>query len=233
MNKTTRVPVVLILALFCPALGEKAQHPDTGGEGWIDLFNGKDFTGWMSAGGKKYDGLKATREDSGWVVKDGAMVLDKKGGNIWTQKRFGDFILDLEFKTTGNSGVLFRADKPRSFVQHGMEMQIERRGKPGNKHSLGAIYDCLAPTADVSGDKDWHRVTLTCRDNLITVVIDKKKIVEMDVNKWDTPRKNPDGSKNKFKKAVKDFKREGHIGLQDHKHRVMYRHIKIKPLEKK
>ena len=38
----------------------------------------------------------------------------------------------------------------------------------------------------------------------------------MDLNHWTEPRKNPDGTDNKFAKAIKDFKREGHIGIQDH-----------------
>jgi hypothetical protein len=183
----------------------------------------------MNAGGKAYDGMKSSREGGGWVVEDGVMAQKGKGGNIWTKDRFGDYILDLEVKTTGNSGLLFRVDNPRSYVQTGMEMQVERKGGPGRKHGFGAVYDCIAPSKEVGGE-GWHRVTLTCKDNLITIVIDGEQVVEMDVNKWDTPRKNPDGSRNKFGKAIKDFKRDGHIGFQDHGALVSYRNIKIKEL---
>ena len=47
---------------------------------------------------------------------------------------------------------------------------------------------------------------------------------------WDTPNKNPDGSKNKFKTALKDLPQIGHIGFQDHGHNVWYRKIAIKAL---
>ncbi|MGB2011617.1 MAG: family 16 glycoside hydrolase [Akkermansiaceae bacterium] len=47
---------------------------------------------------------------------------------------------------------------------------------------------------------------------------------------WDTPQKNPDGSKNKFKKALKDLPRKGHFGLQYHGQPVWYRNIVITPL---
>ena len=35
---------------------------------------------------------------------------------------------------------------------------------------------------------------------------------EFDVDRWDSPRKNPDGTANKFAKALKDLPRVGRIG---------------------
>ena len=55
----------------------------------------------------------------------------------------------------------------------------------------------------------------------------------MDLDQWTEPNKNPDGSKNKFAKPLKDFARKGYIGLQDHGRPVWYRNIKIKKLELK
>ena len=224
---------VLTLVLSLAATSSIAGHPDTSGKDWTSLL-GKDLTGWMDAGGKDYDGKTATKDGGkGWVAEDGVLKLAGKGGGyIWTQRRFGDFSLDFEVNTTGNSGVFFRTDNPRSCVQTGFEMQILPKGGPGQKHGFGAVYDCQAPSKPV-GSGEWNHVTLTCRDNMITIVINGEVVNEMDVNKWTTGNKNPDGSKNKFKTPVKDFKREGHIGLQDHGAKVTYRNIKIKELIKK
>jgi hypothetical protein len=79
-------------------------------------------------------------------------------------------------------------------------------------------------------DDDWNHVVLTVKGNLITIEINGEKVIDMDLDKWTEAHKNPDGSGNKFNKALKDFKREGHIGFQDHGAKVMYRSVKIKRL---
>lgn len=192
------------------------------GPSFRNLLTEKGLDGWMSANGKA--------PGKGWVLNDGVLSREGKGGNIWTKERFGDFILDLEFKTTGNSGVLFRCDNPRSYVQTGMEMQVINHMKPEDKHSAGAMYDLRAPSKDVLKPNDWNRVVLTCKDNRITVMMNGQQVIDMDVDKWTEANKNPDGSKNKFKTPIAKFKREGHIGLQDHGAKVMYRNVRVRPL---
>ena len=202
-----------------------AAPADAGKDGAISLFDGKDLAAWQNAAGDK--------PGAGWVVKDGAMVRENGAGDIWTKQRFGDFVLDLEFKTEGNSGVFIRTDNPKDCVQTGIEMQVERGGgneKPG-RNDVGSVYDCLAPSKNPVKDGDWNRVVITCKGAKITIVINDVQVIDMDLDKWTDAHKNPDGSANKFNKALKDFKREGHIGFQDHGANVAYRNVKVKDLK--
>lgn len=206
---------LLALALWPAAADDK---PSDG----KPLFNGTDLTGWTTADGKAVE--------KGWTVEDHAMVC-KKGGDIWTKDRFGDFVLELEFKTTGNSGVFIRTDNPKDNVQTGIEIQVDvPRGKP-DKHSVGAIYDLVPPTKENAKKDDWNKMVVTAKGPMLTVEINGEKVAEMDLDRWTEGGKNPDGSKNKFKTALKDFKREGHIGLQDHGAVVMYRNLRVKVLK--
>lgn len=204
-----------------------APLPSPSADHFVVLFDGKDLTGWMNARGGA--------PGKGWIAADGVLTLDKPkdGGDIWTQHRFSNFILDLEFKTEGNSGIFVRTDKPTDNVQTGIEIQVERPAKTPDKHSVGAMYDALAPSKDTTKAGEWNHVVITCNKNMLTVVMNGEKIVEADLDKWTTPGMNPDGTKNKYRKAIKDFVREGHIGLQDHGAKVSYRNIKIKPLDEK
>jgi len=186
------------------------------------LFNGENFAGWQNASGKP---------PSGWIVQDGAMVCQARSGDIWTIRRFGDFVLELEFKTAGNSGIFIRTDKPTDNVQTGIEIQVDNPSAKPGKHSCGAIYDCLAPRKEASKPGQWNHVVITAQNSRITVAMNGEPIIDMDLDQWSQPHKNPDGSQNKFRTPLKDFKREGHIGFQDHGAIVMYRHVKLTPLD--
>ncbi len=159
------------------------------------------------------------------------MVLKGKGGgDIWTKERFGDFVLSVEFKTTGNSGVFVRTDSPKDCVQTGIEIQVLGSMKKDDKHGVGSLYDLQGPGKEAFKPGEWNTYVLTLNDNKVTIELNGEKVNEADLDKWVEGNKNPDGSKNKFKTALKDFKREGHIGLQDHGASVMYRNVKIRPL---
>jgi hypothetical protein len=223
--KRVATRVGLILAAVCAAMfaGQHlAAAADAKPGPAKELFNGKDLSGWQNAGG----GAPGV----GWVIEDGAMVRKDKAGDLWTKDRFGNFVLDLEFNTQGNSGVFIRTDKPRDNVQTGIELQVIGPSKTPSKHSCGAVYDALAPTKDMVKAGEWNRMVVTADGGKLSVVLNGEKIIAMDLDQWKDAGKNPDGTPNKFRTALKDFKREGHIGLQDHGAEVRYRNIKVQAL---
>ncbi|HEX4607692.1 MAG TPA: DUF1080 domain-containing protein [Urbifossiella sp.] len=209
------LPAVVGLA-FVPAAAQDtpAARP---------LFNGTDFTGWRTSAGAPVT--------KGWAVKDGAMVREGGGGDILTKDRFGDFVLELEYKTAGNSGVFFRTDNPKDNVQTGIEIQVDvPRGKT-DKHSVGAIYDLVAPTKENAKANDWNAFRITARGPHLKVESNGEVVAEMDLDRWAEGGKNPDGTPNKYRTALKDFKREGHIGFQDHGGAVSYRNVRLREVK--
>jgi hypothetical protein len=71
----------------------------------VDLFNGKDLTGWVQRGGKaKY------HVEGNEIV--GTSVLNTPNSFLCTEKTYGDFIFEYEFKVDPrlNSGVQFRSE---------------------------------------------------------------------------------------------------------------------------
>lgn len=169
-----------------------------------------------------------------WVVEDGVLTTsDKPGGYIWSKKKFEDFEVSVDYKTSErcNSGVFFRTD-PKNAVQGGFEIQIASHGLYSGKHVVGSLYDAKAPSAAAGKpDGEWNTMVLTCKGPSIKVVLNGKTVLEANIDDWDTANKNPDGSKNKFKTALKDLPRNGHLGLQYHGHPVWFRNISVKNLK--
>lgn len=171
-----------------------------------------------------------------WKMKNAILTRSGNGdnSNIWTKKQYSNFILDLDFKIAKgtNSGVIFRSGTTKGWdwVQQAIEVQIfDDTGV--SKHSCGAIYDCLGPSTNAARWTGWwNHMTITAKDNLITVMLNGKQIIDMDVDRWTQANRNPDGTKNKFKKPVRDFPRKGFIGLQDHGHPVWFKNVRIKEL---
>jgi len=73
-------------------------------DGWVDLFNGRDQTGWVQHGGA----ARYTVEDG---VLVGHTVLNTGNSFLCTEKEYDQFILELEFKVHPdlNSGVQIRS----------------------------------------------------------------------------------------------------------------------------
>jgi hypothetical protein len=214
-----RSAVLSIAVLAAPfASGASAQ---TAG-GTVVLFDGANLDSWRMD------------KPNGWKVRDGAMELDQ-GGYIWTKEKFGNFILEAEFRIPKdcNSGIFFRTGDTKDPVQTGMEMQVidqPAQAKPV-KNDCGALYDLVAPSALVMKPVgEWNKVRITCRNSLVTIEMNGKKIVSADLDRWTTPHRNPDGTENKFNAALKDFPREGYIGFQDHGSPLWYRNVKVTKL---
>ncbi|MFC1732527.1 DUF1080 domain-containing protein, partial [candidate division KSB1 bacterium] len=171
--------------------------------------------------------------EGAWTFEEGVLAR-QGGGNIWTNERYGDFILDMEYMVSedANSGVFVRTGDIDQYVQTSIEIQIHETTDGSEYGSCGSVYDCLPPSADTAKKAgEWNHFTITCRANRIYVVHNGVQIIDMDVDLWTEPRQNPDGTSNKFRTAIRDMPREGHIGLQDHGQPVWFRNLKIKGLQ--
>ena len=218
---------LLLLAAIQPCLATDNQlTPEEKTAGWQLLFNGKDYTGWICSNGKKIAS----------PVEDGALVPYKSGGYIVVyQKDFSDFILkcDVKMGEQCNSGVFLRVSDLKRPVQNGFEIQVYN-GKGTSYHDFGAIYDLVRPKKQLAkGPGQWTSMQVTCRGPYISVSVNGETVAEMNCDDFTEPGLRPDGTKHKFRRAVQDFARKGHLGFQDHGHKVWFKNVKLLELKAK
>ncbi|MFO0878116.1 MAG: family 16 glycoside hydrolase [Gemmataceae bacterium] len=189
---------------------------------WKALFNGRDLTGWQSAEGGP--------PPRGWTVDRGELLNQGAKADLWTTERFGDFTLEVEYKTDGNSGVILRATNRTDWVGHAAEIQIDKPTDSPTSQSNGALYGLLAPTSDPSRRHAWNTLSITAKDRAITVIVNGTKVIEADLDEWTTAGQNPDGSNNQTKVAPNRWPLVGHLGLQAHAGRIRFRNIRLRAL---
>lgn len=197
------------------------------------LAKAQDATGFTPL--LKDDLENATMEPGGWAFEDG-VVTAKGKGDIWTKERYGDFVLELEYKCDAdtNSGVFVRCADMADWLNTAIEVQVLQPNDayPNDKWHCGGIFDCLAPSKQmVKQPGEWNHFTIIAKGNMLWVRHNGEWVISMDLDRWTQAHKNPDGTGNKFKYAYKDLKREGHIGLQYHGHPVWFRNLRIKSLD--
>ncbi|MDR1011694.1 MAG: DUF1080 domain-containing protein [Opitutaceae bacterium] len=163
-----------------------------------------------------------------WEYKDG-VLLSKGNGNIWTKETHGDFALNLDFRCEEktDSGVILRCSDTADWVQNSLEVQIIQEERPNDKHNTGGIYDISAPSRapEIEPGK-WYHMTVIAQGTKLQVILNGERLTNIDLAKWNQAGQNPDGTKNKFKKAMAGMSREGRIGLQGRK-TISFRNIVI------
>ncbi len=146
------------------------------GAGWIDLFNGKDLSGWSN-------------NTHYWKVENGELVSSVAEENLSTQylqywEEFGDFELWAVYKleNEGNSGIYFRSELTSGYKIMGPAVDIGRIKRDevmtGHVREAGTHRSLLTPRGDPayaraeSASKDgWNRVLIRVEGKRITVTI--------------------------------------------------------------
>ncbi len=133
----------------------------------VQLFNGKDLTGW---------GPLEKNRQFGWTAENGVLKAPGGGANLVSTAKFWNFKLHIEYRMASgsNSGIGLRGR---------YEIQVQDDyGKPPNSHSNGSLYSRIAPRVEASkpaGEWQAYDITLIGRD--LTVVLNGQKLIDKQV----------------------------------------------------
>jgi hypothetical protein len=139
----------------------------TGDPKWgkpIQLFNGKDLTGWKP---------DKPNPANMWKVEDGNLVSPGRGPELISNSKFRDFKLHIEFNCgeKANSGVYLRGR---------YEVQIETNSdqEPANHHT-GAVYGFITPTPELTRKAgEWQTFDITLVGRTVTLVQNGQTVVD-------------------------------------------------------
>jgi hypothetical protein len=224
--------LLLGVLLLCTGRGIRADADD-----WMPLFDGHSLNGWHTYG--------EPTPRPGWIVLDGAIVLDvdaatteEAGGDLVSDLQFENFELEVEWKISdgGNSGVFFGVreleDMHVSYLT-GVEMQILDNDKHLDGQSLltsaGACYGLYPTGKDVVRPVgEYNLARLVVNHGRVEHWLNGRMVAAYDMNSDEWALRV---AKSKFADWPHFAKyRRGHISLQDHGDRVSFRNIRIREL---
>nr|MBI1231943.1 DUF1080 domain-containing protein [Cytophagales bacterium] len=141
----------------------------------VELFNGKDLSGWQVYGTEK------------WYVEDGILVSESgpeaEYGYLGTNENYKDFELTAEFKQDqdGNSGIFFRSTFEGTKVS-GWQVEV---APPGN--DTGGIYESYGRgwlvKPDPEKDKnlkfgEWNSIKVRVQGDRVTTWLNGVEMVD-------------------------------------------------------
>ena len=144
------------------------------GAGWVALFDGKTISDdWARVG------------ESNWRVEDGAIVADKKTGDIAahlvSKAKYKDFQIYVEFwaSDNANSGVFLRCQDATKITDRSCyEVNIfDQRKDP--TYGTGGIVNFVEVNPMPKAGGKWNTFEITAKGRQITVVLNGQKTAEL------------------------------------------------------
>jgi hypothetical protein len=212
----------LLLALLLPVAAQGQS------DGWQQLFNGKDLTGWKHVG------------PGGDTVEDGLIRTHGGMGLLyWTGGKLGDCTIRVVYKmrdNNDNSGVFVRIPiEPREEwmpVHYGYEVQIDNHPETSGEdeyHVTGTLYSLTKPLAKPGKPgPEWNTMEITLDGPHTVVVLNSVKVT--DYTEGDpVPEKKFDFEPWRGRRPL-----QGYIGLQNHSDNdiVFFKEVAVKKLSK-
>ena len=143
------------------------------------IFNGRDLTGWTPPA------------EPHWKVVDGILVgendAEKKGSMLYTEKAYGDVILEGEVRFEGEIDSGFMLRKPELQLQIGVSRSLKRDmtcsfyvGNYPDEAQAKRAGDLLKPG-------DWNRIRIRAKGDTFTVWLNGEPVSQYTSPKYADP----------------------------------------------
>ena len=138
--------------------------------GWTPLFDGKDLSAWTVN----------DAQAKSWLVEDGVIRYDGKGGTLRTKQSFTDYVLRVDWRMPrqADSGVFVRDSSQLNIWTWAMgsgEMWEHRGGWKAKTPDERNPYIPLSREDRPVGE--WNSFLVTVKDNKVTVLLNGKEVI--------------------------------------------------------
>ncbi|MGC4014268.1 MAG: DUF1080 domain-containing protein [Luteolibacter sp.] len=135
------------------------------------LFNGKDTTGWAPKGADV------------WTFNEGVLTgrsnAKKQGSVLWSDAQFKDFVLELDFRFSGDvdSGVFLRTANDQIQIGTSRSLKRDMTGSP----YIGTTGKYAVEAHDVKGnlkEGQWNHFRIVAKGSHYLVELNGKQVLD-------------------------------------------------------
>lgn len=196
MTKTLRtVWAAMLVGLFGLGTWVAVQAADAAG--WTSLFNGKDLTGWVPV------------HEVTFEAKDGNLRLVKGMGWLRTEKEYGDFILEFEWRAIDekyDSGIFFHAGlEGKPWPKDGWQVNLRYDALGGLVKGFRPVVPAETPRMPLN---QWVKFRFEVQGRKARLIVDGEEA-------WTTD-------------AIDT--RQGYLGIQAEDRAFDFRNFRIQPI---
>lgn len=189
----------------------------------IELFNGKDLSGWNFVVDKNSEPA-----DSVFTVRDGLIHVKGTLGYMYSQKKYRNYILKVSwrwYREATNSGIFLVLDEPKNPFPRAIECQLAA-GRAGDMVMLGGsdLKEYKAPPEGRPAFPKIEKMSASSENpvgewNDAIIIVEEGKITIF-VN-------------GEYQNRATSRVQSGHIGLQSEGKEIQFKNVTVVPLDGK
>jgi hypothetical protein len=192
-----RFSFLVMLGVWLAGPGAGAGRAAESADGWISLFNGKDLSGWVKV------------HDVQAEVREGLLHIGKGMGWLRTEREFGDFILEFEWRALDeqyDSGIFFRAGlEGKPWPDRSYQVNLRHDMLGGLVKGFKVVVPAETPKMPLN---QWVKFRLEARGNKVSLDVDGERA-------WETDLVEPG---------------KGYLGIQIEDKRFDFRNLRVRDL---
>ena len=169
--------VCLVILMLSAGCGKVIEDDRTGADqakaGFLQIFNGKDLTGWKTVGNAK------------WAVEGGALVGtqgdNNAPGDLFTEATYKDFLLTVTYRVQWpcNSGIWFRYQSAAKAYQADILEYKKPECYSGTLYCAGKMFLAMNTDKALVNREGWNTMSVRTEGNHIQIWLNGQEVADV------------------------------------------------------
>ena len=165
--------VCLAMIILQAGCGQDVTKDKQAKAGFVQIFNGKDLTGWEPSGGAK------------WVVENGAIVGTQGDnfahGDLFTKDTYKDFLLIATYRVQWpcNTGIWFRYKSPSKAYQDDILEYKNPECYSGSLYCPGKMFIAMNTDKTLVDRDGWNTMKVRAEGDHLQIWLNGRQVADV------------------------------------------------------